>query len=54
MRVIVDTNRILAALIKNGSSREIITSDNIEFYSVDYVLKEVQKYKEEIIKKSEL
>jgi predicted nucleic acid-binding protein len=54
MRVIVDTNRILAALLKEGSSRQILTSDNIEFYSADYVLNEVLKYKSEIVIKSGL
>ena len=54
MKVIVDTNRILAALIRKGSSRRILVSDNIEFYTVDYVLREIHKYKELIIRKSEM
>lgn len=52
MRVIVDSNRIISALIKEGISRKILSSKNIEFFSVDYVMKEINKYKAVIIEKS--
>lgn len=45
MRVIVDSNRIISALIKEGVSRKILSSKNIEFFTVDYVIKEINKYK---------
>lgn len=54
MRLIVDTNIILAALIKGGIDRKIITSQNIEFYSLDYNFGEIEKYMDYIIKKSKL
>ena len=54
MKVIIDTNRIIAALVKNGISREIILLGNIEFISPEFTIKEVRKYKEEILKKSKL
>lgn len=54
MRIIVDSNRIISALIKNGSSRVIINSDLFEFYTPDYVIEEVLSYNQEIIKKSKL
>ena len=54
MRIIVDTNRIISALIKEGLTRDVITSEKIEFYSLDYVTEEVRKYIEYIISKSTL
>jgi len=35
MRIIVDSNRIISALIKEGVSRKILSSKNIEFFTVD-------------------
>ena len=52
MRVIVDSNRIISALIKEGVSRKILSSKNIEFFTVDYVTKEISKYKGAIVEKS--
>ena len=52
MKVIVDSNRIISALIKEGVSRKILSSKNIEFFTVDYVTKEINKYKSAIVEKS--
>ena len=52
MRVIVDSNRIISALIKEGVSRKILSSKNIEFFTVDYVMNEISKYKTAILEKS--
>ena len=54
MRLIVDPNRIISALIKKGVSRKILTSKNIEFFTVDYVMKEIDKYQDMIIQKSDM
>ena len=54
MRLVIDSNRFIAALIKNGLSRTIISSKNISFYSPSYVLEEVKKYLPYIIKKSKM
>ncbi len=54
MRLIVDSNRIISALIKKGVSRKILSSKNIEFYTVDFVMQEINKYKDTIIKKSNM
>jgi len=54
MRLIVDSNRIISALIKEGVSRKILSSKNIEFFTIDYVLSEINKYKGAIIKKSNM
>lgn len=54
MRIIVDTNRILSALLSDGLSRKIITSKNFDFYTLDYVHQEIQKYMGYIKEKSGL
>jgi predicted nucleic acid-binding protein len=54
MRLVVDTNNILSALLNKGLSRKIINSQNIDFYTVDYALEEINKYRDYIVKKSGL
>ena len=52
MRLVIDTNRILSALLTKGFTREIITSTNFEFYTIDYVLEELRKHKTYILSKT--
>ena len=55
MNVVVDTNRIIAALIKNGISRRIIMDNKkFEFLIPDHSLIEVEKYREEIKQKAHI
>lgn len=54
MRLVVDSNRFIAALIKDGLARTIISSRNIAFYSPEYVLEEVERYLPYIITKSKM
>lgn len=54
MRLIVDTNNILSALLNKGLSRKIINSQNIDFYTLDYALEEINKYGDYIVDKSRL
>lgn len=54
MRIVIDSNRVIAALIKDGLARSIISSRNIAFYSPQYVLEEVEKYMPYIITKSKM
>ncbi len=52
MKLVVDTNRIIAALIKNGISRRIIFEDSLKFITPDHSLAEIAKYKDEILAKA--
>ena len=54
MRLVVNTNRIVAALIKNSFSRKIITSRKFELITASLAKIEIKKHKAEIIKKSHL
>ena len=54
MRIVVDTNRIIAALIKDSKNREILFDLNFEFFCPDYALEEISNHREEIIRKSKI
>src|SRR3989344_5478720 len=54
MILVIDTNRIIAALIKDSTSRNIILSGKIEFVSIHFGTSEVNKYKNEIIEKVDI
>ena len=54
MKLVVDTNRIIAALISNGVSRKILMDENFEFVTPAFTLVEIEKYREEIQKKAEV
>jgi predicted nucleic acid-binding protein len=54
MKLVVDTNIIIAALIKEGFTRRILFSSFIQFYTPDYSLEEITKYEKLICKKAKL
>lgn len=54
MELVVDSNRIIAALVKDGKSRDIILSRRFSLYTIDFGVKEVQKYKALIKKKAKI
>ena len=54
MIFIVDTNRIIAGLIRNSTSREILLNPNFEFYTPDFLLSEIKNHKDLIMKKGDL
>ncbi len=54
MRIVIDTNRIIASLIKDGTSRKILFSEDIEFITPDFSLQEIEKYKGYIIGKASI
>lgn len=54
MRLVLDANRLFAALIKNSVSRKILLHPDIEFIAPDYIVHEVLNHRAELIKKSKL
>jgi predicted nucleic acid-binding protein len=54
MKLIIDTNSIISALIKNGILRRIIFLPAIEFITPDHNLTEISKYKKLICKKAKI
>ena len=51
MRLIVDTNRIIAALLKDSVSRRIILHRDAELISIDFSFQEIEKHKQELLEK---
>ena len=54
MRLIVDTNRIIAALVKNSMSRKIISHIDAELITINFFEGEIQKHKKMLLSKSGL
>ena len=54
MRLIADTNRIIAALIKNGACRRIILSNKFEFLTAEFTKKELSNHRREILDKARI
>lgn len=54
MNLIVDTNIIIAALIKNSASRKLITHSEHNLMTVNFSEKETAKYKQLILRKAKI
>lgn len=54
MKIVVDTNMVIAALVKDSKAREIIMSNKFEFVSPDFILDEIYKYEDYICEKAGL
>lgn len=54
MKIVIDANRFIAALITEGTTRKILLDAEFQFISPDYLLSEINKYKEELLKKTNL
>jgi predicted nucleic acid-binding protein len=54
MKLVIDTNRLIAALIKDSLCRSIILSSKFEFISPDFAAIEIEKHKQLILNKSGL
>jgi len=54
MKIVVNTNRIIAALVKDGLSRKIITHFDAELITVGFGKKEIENHREEILKKARI
>lgn len=54
MRILADTNRIIAALVKKGTAREILFDEMFEFVTPDYAITEIREHENELLKKTKL
>ncbi len=54
MKLIINSNRILAALVKDSYSRKIILHGNLELLTIQVSEEDIQKYKQYILKKTKL
>lgn len=54
MKIVVDANILFSALIKDSTTRELILKYDDKFLIPNYVFLEIEKYKEDILRKSEM
>ena len=52
MKLVVDANILFAALIKEGSTAELLISDKLQLFAPEFLFTEFAKYKELILKKT--
>lgn len=52
MKLVVDTNIVISALIKDSLTRKLIFDPKLELFLPDFSLQEIEKYAKEIIGKS--
>ncbi len=49
MTIVVDSNRIIAALLKDSTTRSILFNNNFEFIAPEFVKNELKEHKQEFI-----
>ncbi len=54
MKLTIDTSIIMAAIIKNSTTRKLVVSSMFELYTPDALSEEIGKYKNYIMKKANL
>lgn len=54
MKLVIDTNRIMAGLLKDSTSRKLILHDSFSFYAPDYIETELNKHRPYLVKKAKI
>jgi len=54
MKLVIDTNRIMAGLLRNSTSRKIILHDSFSFYAPDFIETELNKHRSYLVKKAKI
>ena len=54
MKLVIDTNRIMAGLLKESTSRKIILDNRFIFYAPDYIETELFRHREYLMKKAKI
>jgi predicted nucleic acid-binding protein len=54
MKIIVDTSRIIAALVKDSFSRTILLSAEFEFLTINLTKSEIEEHMQEILEKARI
>jgi len=54
MKLVIDTNRIMAGLLKDSTSRKIILHDSFSFFAPDYIETELSKHRPYLMRKAKI
>jgi predicted nucleic acid-binding protein len=52
VEVVVDTNVIISALLKDGSARKLLLLAPFRFYTVPYARREIEKHRDGLVKRA--
>lgn len=52
MKIVVDSNRVIASLLKDSTTRKILFDRNFEFVAPEFIKVEMLKYKEDLMSKA--
>jgi len=52
MELVIDANVLFAALIKEGTSAEMLFQENLRLYAPEFIFVEMHKHREEILRKT--
>lgn len=50
MKIVIDSNRVIASLVKDSTTREILFDNYFDFFAPSFIKSEIYKYKKDIIK----
>lgn len=54
MKLVIDTNRIMAGLLRDSTSRRIILHESFSFFAPDYIETELAKHRPYLMKKAKI
>lgn len=52
MKLVIDTNVIFSALLKEGKTRDILLNEDVEIYIPEYFFSELMNYEDMIVKRT--
>jgi len=52
MMIVVDSNRIVAALLKDSTTRGILFNHKFDFIAPEFVKEEIEKHRDEFVAKA--
>ena len=52
MKLVIDSNRVMAGLIKDSVTRMIILNEDLDFIAPEHLLTEIQKYRDYLMNKA--
>jgi len=52
MIIVIDANIIISALVKDGKSAELLVNPNLQLHAPEFIMEEVNKYRDEILEKT--
>ena len=51
MKLVIDTNKLIASLLRNGKTRRILLHPDLEFYAPPYVFEEIEEHRDKLLRK---